>query len=239
MICVVQRNDGEQCSRPYLIVEGAHRTTALQRIIKEYKDNGKNSPEWCVKVKVNVYKWSIPRILMMAYARAANHSHSEYIADSVLDRLFYLRAAADNARKEPIATIRVFKNNGHINGKGLAAYLKATNSVELTDAGMREITLLSYLKEEDMAHLEKLCSVSEAQSKALSMYYVMKVVKADPFFHTVERRKVIFTRIVVSKTKQSRVADTRSGEKVLCVIFARQSLQRSPLFVIIEPNGMK
>ena len=66
-----------------------------------------------------------------------------------------------------------------------------------------------------MANLEKSCSVSEAQSKALSMYYVMKVVKADPFFNTVERRKVIFTRIAVSKTKQSRVAVTKSGEKVL------------------------
>ena len=82
---------------------------------------------------------------MMAYARASNHSHSDYIADSVLDRLFYLKAAADTARNNPIATIKVFKHNGHINGKGLAAYLKATNSVELTDAGIREITLLSYL----------------------------------------------------------------------------------------------
>ena len=215
MICVVQRDDEEQCCRPYLIVEGAHRTTALQRIIKEYEDKGRTAPEWCLQVKVNVYKWSIPRILMMAYARAANHSHSDYIADSVLDRLFYLKAAADTARKEPIATIKVFKHNGKIQGKGLAAYLKATNSVELTDAGMREIALLSYLQEEDMATLEKLCSESEAQSKALSMYYVMKVVKADPFFSTVERRRVIFTRIAVSRTKHSRVGDTRSGEKVL------------------------
>ena len=105
-----------------------------------------------------MYKWSIPRILLMAYARAANQSHSDYIADSVLDRLFYLKAAADTVRKEPIATIKVFKHNSKIQVKGLAAYLKATNSVELTDAGMREIALLSYLKEEDMAHLEKLCS---------------------------------------------------------------------------------
>ena len=215
MICVVERDDEEQCSRPYLIVEGAHRTTALQRIIKEYEDKGQTPPEWCLHVKVNVYKWSIPRILMMAYARAANHSHSDYIADSVLDRLFYLKAAADTARKNPIATIKVFKHNGKIQVKGLAAYLKATNSVELTDAGMREITLLSYLQEEDMATLEKLCSESEAQSKALSMYYVMKVIKADPFFCTVERRRVLFTRIAVSKSKHSRVGDTRSGEKAL------------------------
>ena len=215
MICVVERDDEEQCSRTYLIVEGAHRTTALQRIIKEYEDKGQTPPEWCLHVKVNVYKWSIPRILMMAYARAANHSHSDYIADSVLDRLFYLKAAADTARNNPIATIKVFKHNGKIHGKGLAAYLKATNSVELTDAGMREITLLSYLQDEDMAHLEKLCSESEAQSKALSMYYVMKVIKADPFFCTVERRRVLFTRIAVSKSKHSRVGDTRSGEKAL------------------------
>ena len=215
MICVVERDDEEQCSRTYLIVEGAHRTTALQRIIKEYEDKGQTPPEWCLHVKVNVYKWSIPRILMMAYARAANQSHSDYIADSVLDRLFYLKAAADTARNNPIATIKVFKHNGHINGKGLAAYLKATNSVELTDAGIREITLLSYLQDEDMAHLEKLCSESEAQSKALSMYYVMKVIKADPFFCTVERRRVLFTRVAVSRTKHSRVGDTRSGEKAL------------------------
>ena len=215
MICVVERDDEEQCSRTYLIVEGAHRTTALQRIIKEYEDKGQTPPEWCLHVKVNVYKWSIPRILMMAYARAANQSHSDYIADSVLDRLFYLKAAADTARNNPIATIKVFKHNGHINAKGLAAYLKATNSVELTDAGIREITLLSYLQDEDMAHLEKLCSESEAQSKALSMYYVMKVIKADPFFCTVERRRVLFTRVAVSRTKHSRVGDTRSGEKAL------------------------
>ena len=215
MICVVKRDDEEQCCRPYLIVEGAHRTTALQRIIKEYEDKGQTPPEWCLLVKVNVYKWSIPRILMMAYARAANHSHSDYIADSVLDRMFYLNAAADTARKNPIAGIRVYQNNGRIIGKGLAAYLKAINSVELTDAGMREITLLSYLQEEDMATLEKLCSESEAQSKALSMYYVMKVIKADPFFCTVERRRVLFTRIAVSKSKHSRVGDTRSGEKAL------------------------
>ena len=72
-------------------------------------------------MKVNVYKWSIPHIIMMAYARAANHSHSDYIADSVLDRLFYLKAASDTARKNPIAGIRVYQNNGRIIGKGLAA----------------------------------------------------------------------------------------------------------------------
>ena len=85
MICVVKRDDEEQCCRPYLIVEGAHRTSALQCIIKEYEDKGLTAPEWCLQVKVNVYKWAIPRILMMAYARAANQSHSDYIADSVLD----------------------------------------------------------------------------------------------------------------------------------------------------------
>ena len=76
----------------------------------------------------------------------------------------------------------MYQNNGRIIGKGLAAYMKGTHSVELTDAGMREIALLSYLQEEDKALLEKLCSVSEAQSKALSMYYAMKVVKSDPSF---------------------------------------------------------
>ena len=109
MICVVQRDKEEHCPSPYLIIEGAHRTTALQRIIKEYEDKGRTPPEWCLQVKVNVYKWSIPRILMMAYARAANHSHSDFIADSVLDRLFYLRAAANTARKEPIAQLRCSK----------------------------------------------------------------------------------------------------------------------------------
>ena len=156
----------------------------------------------------------------------------------MLDRLFYLKAAADTARKEPIATIRVFKNNGHINGKGLAAYLKATNSVELTDAGMREITLLSYLKEEDMANLEKLCSVSEAQSKALSMYYVMKVVKADPFFALLNAEES-FSHKLLSQNQSTVELVTQDQEKKCSVIFARQSLQRSPLFVIIEPNGMK
>ena len=38
MICVVKRDKEEKCTRPYLIIEGAHRTTALQRNIKEYKD---------------------------------------------------------------------------------------------------------------------------------------------------------------------------------------------------------
>jgi hypothetical protein len=54
MICAVERDDEEQCSRPYLIVEGAHRTTALQRIVKEYEKKGQNSPELCVQVKVCV-----------------------------------------------------------------------------------------------------------------------------------------------------------------------------------------
>ena len=45
MICVVQRNDEEQCSCPYLMIEGAHCTTALQRIIKEYEDKGRTAPE--------------------------------------------------------------------------------------------------------------------------------------------------------------------------------------------------
>ena len=59
------------------------------------------------------------------------------------------------------------------------------------------------------------CAQREAQSKALSMYYVMKVIKADPIFCTVERRRVLFTRIAVSKSKHSRVGDSRSGEKAL------------------------
>ena len=37
----------------------------------------------------------------------------------------------------------------------------------LTDAGTREIGLLSWLTDEDMTNLEELCSVSEAQSKAV------------------------------------------------------------------------
>jgi hypothetical protein len=92
----------------------------------------------------------------MAYARAANHSHSDYIADSVLDRLFYLRAAADTARKEPIPSIKVFKNNGQINARGMTAYLKASNSIVLTDAGQREIGLLQWLADDDIANLEEL-----------------------------------------------------------------------------------
>jgi hypothetical protein len=94
---------------------------------------------------------------MMAYARAANHSHSDFIADSVLDRLFYLRAAANTARKEPIAQIKVFKNTGQINARGLAAYLKASNCIVLTGSATREIGFLSWLTDEDMTNLEELC----------------------------------------------------------------------------------
>jgi hypothetical protein len=112
-----------------------------------------------------------------------------------------LRAAAETARKEPIPQIKVFKNNGLINARGMAAYLKASNSVVLTDAGQREIGLLQWLTDEDMANLEELCSMSEAQSKALSKYYALKVVKANPLYNTVERRKVIFTRDCSLKIK--------------------------------------
>jgi hypothetical protein len=52
-------------------------------------------------------------------------------------------------------------------GAGVA-YLKASNSVVLTDAGTRKIRLLSWLTDDDMTNLEKLYSVSEAQSKALN-----------------------------------------------------------------------
>jgi hypothetical protein len=161
---------------------------------------------------------------MMAYARAANHSHSNFIADSVLDRLFYLRAAANTARKEPIAQIRVFKPNGQINARGLAAYLKASNCVVPTDAGSREIGLLSWLTDEDMNNLEELCSVSEAQTKALSKYYALKAVKANPFYSTFDHRKVIFTRIAALKTNESRIAVQRTADQVvndLCKVVAK------------------
>ena len=111
-----------------------------------------------------------------------------------------MRAAANTARMEQIAQIRVFKNNGQKNARGMTAYLKASNFIVLTAAGTREIGLLSWLTDEDMTNLEKLCSVSEAQTKALSKYYALKAVKANPVFSTVEHRKVIFTRIAVLKT---------------------------------------
>jgi hypothetical protein len=78
-----------------------------------------------------------------------------------------LRAAANTARKEPIAQIRMFKNNGQINARELAAYLKASNFV----VPPRDRSL-----DEDMTNLEELCSVREAQSKTLSKYYALKAV---------------------------------------------------------------
>ena len=66
---------------------------------------------------------------------------------------------------------------------------QASNSVVLTDAGTREIGLLQWLKDEDMANLEVLCSMSEAQSKALSKYYALKVVKANLFITLLNAEK--------------------------------------------------
>ena len=97
----------------------------------------------------------------------------------------------------------------------MAAYLKASNFVVLTDAGQREVGLLQWLTHEDMANLEELCSMSEAYSKALNKYYALKVVKANPFYNTAERRKVIYTRIAVSKLKQSGIVVPTSGKHVL------------------------
>ena len=45
MICVVKRDKEEDCPSPYLIIEGSHRTTALQRIIKEYEVKGRTPPD--------------------------------------------------------------------------------------------------------------------------------------------------------------------------------------------------
>ena len=68
---------------------------------------------------------------------------------------------------------------------------------------------------EDMTDLEELCSVSEAHTKALSKHYALKAVKANPFYSTVEHRKVIFTRIAALKTNESRIAAQRAAEQVV------------------------
>ena len=89
-----------------------------------------------------------------------------------------------------------------------------------------------------MATLEKLCSESEAQSKALSMYYVMKVIKADPFFALLNAEES-FSHELLSQNQSTVELVTQDQEKKRSVNFARQSLQRSPLLVIIETDGMK
>ena len=148
----------------------------------------------------------------------------------------------------PIATIKVFKHNGKIQVKGLAAYLKATNSVELTDAGMREIALFSYLQEKDMAHLEKLCSVSEAQSKALSMYYVMKVVKADPFFtllnaeksflHELLSQKQSTVELVTQDQEQRGLSDLCKAVSTAIKFIGDYRAKRNEMIMEIDPGSL-
>jgi hypothetical protein len=103
---------------------------------------------------------------------------------------------------EQIAQIRVFKNNGQKNARGMTAYLKASNSIVLTDSATREIGFLSWLTDEDMTYLEELCSVSEAQTKALSKYYALKAVKANPLLNAKKSFSHEQTKVVLLSKEQ-------------------------------------
>jgi hypothetical protein len=116
----------------------------------------------------------------------------------------------------------------------------------LTDGGTREIGFLSWLTDEDMTNLEELYSVSETQTKTLSKHYALKVVKANPFYSTVEHRKVIFTRIF--KTNESRIAVQRTAEQVvidLCKVVAKAltlicdyRAKRNEMLQEIDPDSL-
>ena len=88
--------------------------------------------------------------------------------------------------------------------------------------------------------------MSKGQSKTLSRYYAGQ---SKPFFiTTVEHRKVIFTRIAVSKTNESRIAVPRSAEQVLsdlCKAVAKSltlirdyRVKRKEMLLAIDPDSL-